>query len=128
MDVPLSGMVKSIMSDGGYTDKNYTNHSLHFTTITRLFDQNVDTTLIKNQTGHRSNAVDGYKRISDAQQQAVSMMLCSGIKRQKTERVVRNEPSANTDDVNELSANTDDVNEPSANTGDVNEPSANTRQ
>ena len=79
------------------------------TIVTRLFDQNVDTTIIKNQTGHRSNVVDGYKRISDAQQQAVSMMLRSGIKREKTETFVRNELSANTDDVDEPSANTDHI-------------------
>ena len=88
------------MSDGDYTDKNYTNHNLRITTETRLFDLNMDTTLINNQTGHRSNAVDGYKRISDAQQHAVSMMLRSGITRQKkTEIVVSKEPFTKTDDV-----------------------------
>ena len=93
-------MAKIIMSDGGHTDTNYSNHNLRITTVTRLFDLNMDTTLIKNQTGHRSNAVDGYKRISDAQQHAVSMMLRSGMTRQtKTETVVSKEPFAKTDDV-----------------------------
>ena len=77
----LSDMTKKMMQEGGY-DGYYTNHSLRVTTVTRLFDENVDTKLIQNQTGHRSSAVDGYKRVSDVQQQNVSKILQG--KRQKT--------------------------------------------
>lgn len=70
----LAGMVKDIMEEAGFQG-NYTNHSLRVTTVTRLFHQNVDPKLITNQTGHRSNAVDGYKRISNEQRRSVSAML-----------------------------------------------------
>lgn len=70
----LGCMIKDIMRDAGVCG-NYTNHSLRVTTVTRLFEQNVDTELIKQQTGHRSDAVNKYKRISDQQRRAVSLKI-----------------------------------------------------
>lgn len=72
----LSAMVSNMMKDAGITG-NFTNHSLRVTTVTRLFQNNVDTKLITKQTGHRSDAVERYKRISDVQRMEVSSLLCS---------------------------------------------------
>ena len=43
-------------------DGYFTNHSLRHTTVTRLFDKDVDEQLIQEQTGHNSVAVHCYKR------------------------------------------------------------------
>ena len=53
----------------------YTNHSLRAATATRLFQANIPEQLIKAQTGHRSDAVRGYKRPSQAQLQDVSTVI-----------------------------------------------------
>ena len=39
-----------------------TNHSLRATAVSRLFQNDVDDKLIKGVTGHRSDALQGYKR------------------------------------------------------------------
>ena len=67
----LDNMVNNIATDAGLSGQ-YTNHSLQVTTVTRLFHGGVDTALINNQTGHRSDAVTAYKRISDDQLKDVS--------------------------------------------------------
>ena len=40
----------------------YTNHSLRATAVSSLFQNDVDDKLIKGVTGHRSDALQGYKR------------------------------------------------------------------
>ena len=44
----------------------YTNHSLRVTAATRMFSCRVDEQIIKEKTGHRSNAVWSYKRTDES--------------------------------------------------------------
>jgi hypothetical protein len=53
----------------------YSNHSLRATCATRLFEQGVDEQLIAQKTGHRSNAIRGYKRPSANQEKEVSEII-----------------------------------------------------
>ena len=79
----LQGMVKSIMEKGrvrGY----FTNHSLRATAVSRLYREGVDDKLIKGVTGHRSEAINGYKRESDEQHVNVSKIV-QGIRSEKGE-------------------------------------------
>lgn len=60
-----------LCKDAGFSGF-YTNHSLRATAATRLYEAGVDEQLICEKTGHRSNAIRGYKRTSDLQQKGVS--------------------------------------------------------
>lgn len=60
----LKKVVNSLMRQAGI-DGRFTNHSLHATTATRMFEKGVDEQLIKCVTGHKSDAVRLYKRPSD---------------------------------------------------------------
>ena len=81
----LNNIVKEIASEGGLVGY-YTNNSLRVTTVTRLFQHGVDTRIIQDQTGHRSDAVTRYKRTNEIQLQNVSKILqCSEIKVTKLE-------------------------------------------
>ena len=62
----LEGVVKGIMSAAGFVG-NFSNHSLRASTATPLYRAGVSDQLIKEQTGHRSNAIETYKRTSDIQ-------------------------------------------------------------
>ena len=54
---------------------NFSNHSLRATAASQLYNANVDEQLISEVTGHRSNAVRGYKRTSSDQLKSVSNIL-----------------------------------------------------
>ena len=54
---------------------NFKNHSMRKATCTRLFRKGVDLQLIKEQTGHKSEAVMLYKKSSLQQKKEVSDML-----------------------------------------------------
>ncbi len=60
----LKKVVKNIMTKGGLEGK-YTNHSLWATCATRMFEAGVDKQLIKTFTGHKSDCVRDYKRVSE---------------------------------------------------------------
>ncbi len=70
----LSSMVADICKDGGLSGRR-TNHSLRATAATRLYASNVDEQLISEVTGHRSNAVQRYKRTSDDQKRTVNEIV-----------------------------------------------------
>ena len=70
----LRDMVKTIMGKTGFKG-NYTNHSLRATTASRLFRANVPEQLIREQTGHRSNAIYAYKGPSSEEKRSVSAVL-----------------------------------------------------
>lgn len=55
----------------------YSNHSLRATAATRLFSANVDEQLIKLKTGHSSDAVRSYKRVSDEQLSGMTDIISS---------------------------------------------------
>ena len=57
----LNSMLKTMMSEAGVKGY-YTNHSLRETAVSRLFQNVVDDKLIKGVTGHRSDALQSYKR------------------------------------------------------------------
>ncbi|CAB3997374.1 Zinc finger MYM-type 2 [Paramuricea clavata] len=48
---------------------HFTNHSLRATAVSRLFREGVDDKLIKGVTGHRSEALDCYKRETESSMQ-----------------------------------------------------------
>ena len=54
---------------------NFKNHSMRKATCTRLFRKGVDPQLIKEQTGHKSEAVMLYKKSNLQQKKEVSDML-----------------------------------------------------
>ena len=56
-------------------DGYFTNHSLRHTTVTRLFDKDVDKQLIQEQTGHNSVAKRCYKRPNLCLKEHVSDLL-----------------------------------------------------
>ena len=54
---------------------NFKNHSMRKSTYTRLFRKGVDPQLIKEQTGHKSEALMLYKKSNLKQKKEVSDML-----------------------------------------------------
>ncbi len=60
----LKKTVKELTSQAGLVG-NFTNHSLWSTTATRMYSQGIDEQVIKEVTGHKSDAVRAYKRTSD---------------------------------------------------------------
>ena len=56
-------------------EENFKNHSMRKSTRTRLFRKGVDPQLIKEQTGHKSEAVMLYKKSNLKQNKEVSDML-----------------------------------------------------
>ena len=70
----LEGVVKGIMSAAGFVG-NFSNHSLRASTTTRLYRAGVSEQLITEQTGHRSNAIDAYRRTSHIQKRDVSRVI-----------------------------------------------------
>ena len=59
----------------GGVEGNFKNHSMRKSTCTRLFRKGVDPQLIKEQTGHKSEAVMLYKKSNLQQKKEVSDML-----------------------------------------------------
>ena len=66
----VGGMLKNAKLDGFFT-----NHSLHHSGTSRLFQAGVDQKLIKEYAGHRSDVVDNYQVTSEAQRQELSAIL-----------------------------------------------------
>ena len=63
-----------MMSEAG-VEGYYTNHSLRATTVSRLFQNDVGDKLIKEVTGHRSDALQGYKKETEEQLLKVSKIV-----------------------------------------------------
>ena len=78
----LNSMVKT-MSEAG-VEGYYTNHSLRATAVSRLFQNDVDDKLIKGVTGHRSEALQGYKRETEEQLLKVSKIVQGEKKKEST--------------------------------------------
>ena len=70
----LGGYIEDMMKRGG-VEGNFKNHSMRKATCTRLFRKGVDPQLIKEQTGHKSEAVMLYKKSNLQQKKEVSDML-----------------------------------------------------
>ena len=66
-------------------DGYFTNHSLRRSNITRLFQAGVDKKLIREISGHRSDAIDKYCVTSHAQRTEISNILAGNVE-PKTDR------------------------------------------
>ena len=66
------------MASSAGLNGNYSNHSLHATSASRLYNANVNEQLISEVTGHHLNAVRGYNRTSNDQLKSVSNILYGG--------------------------------------------------
>ena len=66
----------------------FTNHSARRTGSTRLFRAGVQRKLIKETTGHRSNAVDKYQVTSDAQRESMLEILAKEAPSNVTEKPI----------------------------------------
>ncbi len=60
----VSKVVNTLMTRAGIPG-HFTNHSLCVTAVTRMFNASVKEQVIKECTGHKSNAVRAYKQMSD---------------------------------------------------------------
>ena len=56
-------------------DAFFSNHSLHRKSTTRLFNAGVDRKLVKEFTGHASDAIDGYQITSHSQREQISNIM-----------------------------------------------------
>ena len=63
-----------MMSDAG-TEGHFQNHITRKSTCTRLFQKGVDPQLIKQRTGHKSEAIMRYKKSNIEMRKQVSDML-----------------------------------------------------
>ena len=64
----------------------YTNHSLRASAVSRLFQNDVDEKLIKGVTGHRSDALQSYKRENKEQLLKVSKVVQGQKEQESTEK------------------------------------------
>ena len=67
-------VIGRLLKDAGL-DGYFTNHSLRRTCATRLFQAGTSSKLVKEITGHVSDAVNKYQSTSDAQRMAVSSII-----------------------------------------------------
>ena len=74
-------------------DGFFTNHSLRRSGSTRLFTNGIDRKLVKEFTGHRSDAVDQYQITSDEQRQEMSEIIGGKKKQESVENVSKLELS-----------------------------------
>ena len=70
----IGKVVKTLMKDAGITGF-FTNHSARRTGGTRLFRAGVQRKLVKETTGHSSDAVDKYQLTSDDQREFMSKIM-----------------------------------------------------
>ena len=85
----IGNVVKELMK-AAKIEGFFTNHSLRRTGSTRLFRAGIDRKLVKEVTGHRSDAVDTYQITSDLQRQEMSKIIQNN--NVSTGTGVRNEP------------------------------------
>ena len=71
----LAKMVPEMCSEAGIAGRK-TNHSLHVSGASSLFDAGVPERIIQQRTGHRSiEGLRAYERVTDDQEKAVSKIL-----------------------------------------------------
>ena len=69
------GKVVKVLMEKAHIEGFFTNHSLRRTGGTRLFQAGVDRKIVKEATGHRSDAVDAYQITSEKQREKVSKII-----------------------------------------------------
>ena len=72
----IGKIIAKLMESAGY-EGFYSGHSLRRTGSTRLFQAGVQRKIVKECTGHRSDAVDKYQITSDEQRKTVSEIISS---------------------------------------------------
>ena len=98
----LGKVVKQMMKEAEI-EGFFTNHSLRRTGSTRLFQAGIDRKLIKEATGHTSDAVDAYQVISDKQREEMSRIIAmKPVESSQNVTIVRasDAKNAKTDEVN----------------------------
>jgi len=76
----LCDTVSRICKAAGFVEF-FSNHSLRATAATRLFDADIDEQLIKVKTGHASDAVRSYKRVSETKlENLTDVVACKSLK------------------------------------------------
>ncbi len=76
--------MKRMANEAGLPGK-FTNHSLHATAATRLYQEGIPEKLIKEITGHRSEAVRDYEHTGEKMKQSVSTAL--GVNPEKASKI-----------------------------------------
>ena len=72
----IGKIMRKLMAEAGY-DGFYSGHSLRRTGSTRLFQAGVQCKIVKECTGHRSDAVDQYQITSEEQKETVNKIPAS---------------------------------------------------
>ena len=106
----VTSTVKEICKDAGF-DGKYTNHSLHATSASRIFESEVPEQVIKEITGCRSDCVRLYKRTSDDIKMKASATIC-GSHSKETEGKMSEESSKNECDGETKSESIDSITGP----------------
>jgi len=96
----LSNTVSRLCKKAGFVGF-FSNHSLRATAATRLFNANVEEQLVKLKTGHTSDAVQSYKRVSDVKLREMSDIVAC--KSGKLSTFGKNEAQESTATVADLS-------------------------
>ena len=86
----LSKVIAKLCDAAGMVGR-YSNHSLHSTAVTRMYDQKMDEQQITEVTSHKSIAVRNYKRTSMDKQHEVSEVLYGKWKNQPSATVTKEE-------------------------------------
>ena len=74
-------------------DGYFTNHSLRRTVTTRLFQTGVDQKIMKEFTGHVSDAIDKYQIMSNDQKEQLSKIVSGQMGQKNVENVPKVETS-----------------------------------
>ena len=82
-------VVKTLIKDAGIPGY-FTNHSTRRTGGTRLFRVGVQRKLVKEETGHRSDAIDKYQITSDKQREMLSAIIARRPDEEVCEKEVKN--------------------------------------
>ena len=97
----IKKVVKSLLGRANI-EGYFTNHSLHRTGGTRLFQAGIERKIIKEVTGHSSDAIYGYQLTSDMQREEVSKVLASKDDGKVIEKEIKSKPKEKSVDKIEL--------------------------
>ena len=86
----LRKIIGTLLKNAGL-DGYFTNHSLHRTCGTRLFQAGISTKLVKEITGHVSDAVNKYQSTSDEQRIGVAAIIQGDVNEKKLSEAVQME-------------------------------------
>ena len=85
-------VIRTLAEDSGL-EGYFTNYSLRRTGITRLFQAGIDRKLVKEFSGHSSDAVDAYQITSDEQKKKISSVISGEIGTKSYETIAKSDIS-----------------------------------